>query len=413
MMATGSCLTTSTPRATQQALLRGPAGHRPHRDAGHRAAKKASAPSTPTSSLLGLRRQPGRVQRPDRAWQTIMGLSSPRRPPDPRVEVSSTSRFFRSVQYGVDRPRAARLRPHPRAGTTAPAADHHLRATAYPRAIDFEIFGEIAREVGAYHVSDIAHLSGWWSPAATRADTLRRRGLHHDAQDPARPRGGLLLCRGELADRVDRAVFPGLQGGPHMHTITASPWPWRAQTQEFLAYARQIVRNAAPCEALSSRASTWSRGHRQPPDAHRPAQPGIPAESWPRRSTGGIVTNYNTVPATRRRRQPQRPAPRHAGRDDARHARGEIGAIARLMRRVVDHIDSDAAIEDVGKKALLLCSQFPCRTTSSSPAERAALPLLVAGRRRAGERGVASMTPCATSCWAAPRCASRPWRWDA
>lgn len=119
-------------------------------------------------------------------------------------------------------------------------------ATAYPRQIDFEIFGQIAEKVGAYHMSDIAHISGLVVagihkspvPYADIVSTTTHKTLRG-------PRGGMLLCKAELAKKVDKSVFPGLQGGPHMHTIAAIAIALaEADTPEFITYANQVVKNA-------------------------------------------------------------------------------------------------------------------------------------------------------------------------
>ena len=136
-------------------------------------------------------------------------------------KVSITGKIFNSVQYGVDH------------GTgrfdfnvIAELAKKHRPkiiisgTTAYPREVDFEIFGQIAHDVGAYHVSDIAHIAGLVVagihkspvPYADIVSTTTHKTLRG-------PRGGMLLCKAELAEKVDKAVFPGVQGGPHMQTI--------------------------------------------------------------------------------------------------------------------------------------------------------------------------------------------------
>ncbi|MBM4029820.1 MAG: serine hydroxymethyltransferase, partial [Planctomycetes bacterium] len=162
-------------------------------------------------------------------------------------KVSLTSRFFNSVSYEIDT-QTGRL-DYDKIRDLA--KKHRPRviisgATAYPRAIDFEIFGQIAKEVGAYHVSDIAHIAGLVVagihkspvPYADIVSTTTHKTLRG-------PRGGMLLSRAEHADKVDRAVFPGLQGGPHMHTLTAVAVALaEADTPEFVAYARQVVKNA-------------------------------------------------------------------------------------------------------------------------------------------------------------------------
>ena len=168
-------------------------------------------------------------------------------------KVSLTSRFFNSVSYRVNQ-KTCRLDYDQIADL---AKKHRPKiiisgATAYPREIDFEIFGKIAKDVGAYHVSDIAHIAGLVVagihkspvPYADIVSTTTHKTLRG-------PRGGMLLCKKEHADKVDKAVFPGLQGGPHMHTLTAIAVALaEADTPEFVAYAKQIVKNA---KALSER----------------------------------------------------------------------------------------------------------------------------------------------------------------
>jgi len=162
-------------------------------------------------------------------------------------KVSMTSKMFNSVSYEIntqtgrldyDLIRDMARKHHPKIIISG--------ATAYPRAIDFEAFGQIAKEVGAYLVSDIAHIAGLVVagihqspvPYADIVSTTTHKTLRG-------PRGGMLLCKAEHADKGDKAVFPGLQGGPHMHTMTAIAVALaEADTPEFVAYAKQIVANA-------------------------------------------------------------------------------------------------------------------------------------------------------------------------
>ena len=120
-------------------------------------------------------------------------------------------------------------------------------ASAYPRIIDFKRFGEIAKKVGAYLMVDMAHIAG-----------LVAAGLHPNPVEYADfvtttthktlrgPRGGMILCKEEYAKQIDKAVFPGIQGGPLMHVIAAKAVCFgEALTPEFKAYQEQIVKNAA------------------------------------------------------------------------------------------------------------------------------------------------------------------------
>lgn len=120
-------------------------------------------------------------------------------------------------------------------------------ATAYPRAIDFEKFGEIARTVGAYLVADISHIAGLVAgeihphpfPAADVITTTTQKSLRG-------PRGALIISREkEIGELIDKAVFPGLQGGPHEHTIAAIAIALQeASRKDFGQYAEQVVKNA-------------------------------------------------------------------------------------------------------------------------------------------------------------------------
>ena len=129
-------------------------------------------------------------------------------------------------------------------------------ASAYPRVIDFKKFREIADEVGAYLMVDMAHIAG-----------LVAAGVHPNPVEYAHfvtttthktlrgPRGGLILCREEHAKQIDKAIFPGTQGGPLMHTIAAKAvCLGEALKPEFKAYGEQIVKNAqALANGLTSR----------------------------------------------------------------------------------------------------------------------------------------------------------------
>ena len=129
-------------------------------------------------------------------------------------------------------------------------------ASAYPRIIDFKRFREIADQVGAYLMVDMAHIAGLVAaglhpspvPYADVVTTTTHKTLRG-------PRGGLILCREEYAAAIDKAVFPGIQGGPLMHIIAAKAVAFQeALSEEFATYQRQIVANAAAlAKGLTSR----------------------------------------------------------------------------------------------------------------------------------------------------------------
>ncbi len=128
-------------------------------------------------------------------------------------------------------------------------------ASAYSRVIDFARCREIADEVGAYLMVDMAHIAGLVAagvhpspvPYADVVTTTTHKTLRG-------PRGGLILCKEELAKQIDKAIFPGTQGGPLMHIIAAKAVAFgEALTDEFKAYQQQVVKNAkALCDALKA-----------------------------------------------------------------------------------------------------------------------------------------------------------------
>ena len=117
--------------------------------------------------------------------------------------------------------------------------------TAYPRQIDFKKFSEIAKEVGAIHMADIAHIAGLIVggvhpspfPDVDVVTTTTHKTLRG-------PRGGIIICKSEYAKAINRAVFPGMQGGPHEHVIAAKAIAFgEALKPEFKEYAKRIVEN--------------------------------------------------------------------------------------------------------------------------------------------------------------------------
>ena len=119
--------------------------------------------------------------------------------------------------------------------------------TAYPRTVDFEAFAQIAHEAGALLAADISHISALCAtgchphpfPHADFVSSTTHKILRG-------PRGGIVMCKKELAGALDKAVFPGLQGGPHNNTTAAIAVAMKEASQpEFAEYCRQVVKNAA------------------------------------------------------------------------------------------------------------------------------------------------------------------------
>jgi glycine hydroxymethyltransferase len=280
-------------------------------------------------------------------------------------KVSVTSKFYKSVPYPVDH-ETGRLD----FDYIADLAKKHKPnvivsgATAYPREIDFEKFGRIARDVGAYHISDIAHIAGLVVAGIHKSPVPYSDVVSTTSHKTLRgPRGGMLLCKAEHAERVDKAVFPGLQGGPHMHTLTAIAVAMaEADTPEFVAYAKQVVKNA---KALANKlleygfnlVSGGTDNHLILIDLRNKNIPGRKLAKALDRAR--IVTNYNTVPGDPA--PPSNPSGLRIG-TPAITTRGmkepEAEQVAAFINKVVENIDNETVIEEVEKEVLLLCSQF-------------------------------------------------------
>ncbi len=281
-------------------------------------------------------------------------------------KVSMTSKFFNSVSYPVD-------------GKTGLldyniiedlAKKHRPKlivcgATAYPRIIDFEAFGQIAKSVDAYLVADIAHISGLvvagMHPSPVPYADLVTTTTHKTLRGP---RGGLILCKEEHTKAVNRAVFPGLQGGPHMNTITGIAVAMaEANTPEFVAYAQQVVKNA---QALAGRlmehgfelCTGGTDNHLILMDLRNKNVLGKPVAKALDRAR--IVANYNSIPNDPA--PPMNPSGVRLG-TPAMTTRGfkedQAIQVADFIHGVVENLGNDAAIEKIGKDVLMLCSQFP------------------------------------------------------
>ncbi|WUC95987.1 serine hydroxymethyltransferase [Streptomyces sp. NBC_00525] len=216
--------------------------------------------------------------------------------------VSATGTWFNGVQYGVrrdtgrvdlDEVRDLALAERPKL--------IFCGGTAVPREIDFAGFAEIAREVGAVLVADIAHIAGLIAGGAHPSPAPHVDVVSTTTHKTLRgPRGAMLLSRAEHARALDRAVFPGLQGGPHNQTTAAIGVALNeAATPAFCSYAHTVVANARTLgEELAARGfdlvSGGTDNHLLLVDLTGKDIPGKTAAKALDRA--GIVVNYNTVP---------------------------------------------------------------------------------------------------------------------
>ncbi len=281
-------------------------------------------------------------------------------------KVSYTGKLFNAVQYGVSKD--TELLDYDEIRKTALAVKPKIivsGATAYPRQVDFKAFSEIAKEVGAISMADIAHVAGliaggvYLSPfpytdviTTTTHKTLRG------------PRGGMIMCKEEFAKAIDSSVFPGMQGGPHEHAIAAMAVAFGEALQpEFKDYAKQIVKNArALAEYLMENGFRIVTGGT---DTHL-----ILVDLQPKGITGkeaeetldiaGITVNKNTIPFDTRK--PFDPSGIRLGTPPVT-TRGmkeaEMKQIGKFIARAIDSKDKPEKLEKIQQEVKEFCRPFP------------------------------------------------------
>ena len=280
--------------------------------------------------------------------------------------VSITGAYFRAVQYGVrredgridmDAARELALKERPKMLIAG--------ATAYPRHIDYAGFAEIAREVGAVYVVDMAHVAGLVAGGAHPSPVPHAQVVTTTTHKTLRgPRGGMILCKAEHAKALDRAVFPGLQGGPHNHTTAAIAVALKeAATADFGTYAHAVVANAkALAEALMERGFALATGgtdnHLILIDLTNKGVSGkLAAKAL---DAAGLETNYNSVPFDPRK--PFDPSGLRIG-TPAVTSRGmgpaEMKRVAGWIDEVVSHSTDEGLHARVLGDVRAMCAGFP------------------------------------------------------
>ncbi len=280
--------------------------------------------------------------------------------------VNFSGRWYRIVPYGVDQKteqidydevRDIARRERPRLLLAG--------GSAYPRIIDFATMAEIAREVDAYFVVDMAHFAGLVAggvhpnpvPFADVVTTTTHKTLRG-------PRGGIILCTETHATAIDKAVFPGIQGGPLMHVIAAKAVALKeAMSDEFKTYASQVVENAAMmAQALADHGVRIVSGGT---DTHlflcdltslgitgKDAQEALEAV--------GITVNRNAIPFDT---QPPFVASGIRIGTPALTTRGmgveEMREIAALIHQVLSNIGDATVASDANRRVRALCDAFP------------------------------------------------------
>jgi glycine hydroxymethyltransferase len=298
---------------------------------------------------------------------TIMGLSLPHGGHLTHGwTASATSKFWNAIRYEVDEKthlidydavRAMALRERPRIIVAG--------ATAYPRKFDFAAFGAIAKEAGALFLADISHVSGLIvagvhpdpAPYADAIMTTTHKTLRG-------PRGAMILCRAEYAEAIDKAVFPGLQGGPHENTIAGIGVALKeAATADFRQYGEQIIANAkALASELRERGFDLITGGT---DNHLilmdlTGKKVIGKKYAQALDRANIVANYNTIPFDPRK--PFSPSGLRIGTPSVT-TRGmgeeEMRQIAVWMDHVVEHVKDEDALDRIGAEVRDFCRTYP------------------------------------------------------
>jgi glycine hydroxymethyltransferase len=280
--------------------------------------------------------------------------------------VSITGKYFKSVPYGVrkedhlidmDQVRDLAKTHRPKliwCGTTA-----------YPRTLDFAAFRAVADEVGAILACDIAHIAGLVCagvhPSPVGIADVVTSTTHKTFRGP---RGGMIFCKKEHATAIDRAVFPGLQGGPHNHVTAAIAVAAReASLPEFKQYAQSVVENArALAGALTERGFRLVTGgtdnHLMLVDVTSKGVTGKQlAQALDR---AGVVLNYNAVPFDPRK--PFDPSGVRIGTPAVTSrgmGPGEMARIAEWIDRVTQATGDEGRLAQVAAEVRDLCAKFP------------------------------------------------------
>src|SRR5512139_1378185 len=250
-------------------------------------------------------------------------------------------------------------------------------ASAYPRTIDFEAVRRAADASGALIMADIAHIAGLVAAGLHPSPIPHCEFVTTTTHKTLRgPRGGLILCREAWAKEIDKAVFPGVQGGPLMHVIAAKAVAFKeALTPEWRAYQRQIVANAAAlAQALQGEGWRLVSGgtdtHLMLVDVFAKGITGKVAEKA--LDKAGITANKNTIPFDTNSPMVASgirlgtPALTTRGMKEA-----EMAAVAKLISRALHAVDNETELVDVKREVGKICDRFPLYAGRLATYERA------------------------------------------
>ncbi len=238
-------------------------------------------------------------------------------------------------------------------------------ASAYPRVIDFERFGKVAKESGSLLMVDIAHIAGLVAASEHPSPVPHADFVTSTTHKTLRgPRSGMIMCREQFAKQVNEAVFPEMQGGPLVHVVAAKAICFReAGTDEFKTYIRQVVRNAQTLAARIAKrgfriVSGGTDNHLMLVDVFSKGVNGRQAEQVLDRA--GITVSRSTLPFDPN--PPLKPSGIRVG-TPAMTTRGmkegEMEAIGDWIADILDNVNDEGAQARVKKEVQTLCEKFP------------------------------------------------------
>jgi glycine hydroxymethyltransferase len=280
--------------------------------------------------------------------------------------VSFSGQLFNIVSYGVDR--QTELIDLEQVRTLAHEHKPKLilaGASAYPRFIDFKAFADIAREVGALFMVDMAHVAGLVAAKVHPSPVPHADFVTSTTHKTMRgPRGGLILARAAYKAKMNSGLFPGIQGGPLMHIIAAKAVAFQeALSEGFVQYQEQTLKNARHLAGALTRLgfrliSGGTDNHLILLDVSKKDVTGLVAEKALDRA--GITTNKNAIPFDTQ--SPKVTSGLRLG-TPALTTRGmrepEMELIAELIDEVLASPDNDRLLEMVSDKVKQLCNRFP------------------------------------------------------
>lgn len=281
------------------------------------------------------------------------------------ASVSFSGTLYKNFSYGVNKEGVIDLDQ-----VRKLAQEHKPRmiivgASAYSRILDFKAFSEIAKEVGAYLMADIAHIAGLIAAGVHPSPVPYADFVTSTTHKTLRgPRGGMIICKAEHAKAVDKVIFPGIQGGPLVHVIAAKAVAFReAMTEDFIVYQKRVVENAKTLadELVKRGFSIISGGtdnHLMLVDLTNKNSTGKDAEDA--LDKAGITANKNAIPYDTR--PPAVTSGIRLGTPSITTrgmGKAEMVEIAEIISSVIDNHTDPGKIQAFAERVKVLCNKFP------------------------------------------------------